>query len=136
VSQVWYSSEITGTIMVQCIPILRPILRDYGSSLRTKYTSTADRQSMMFTRRNSTRRASSGVPDPRDVKAQIPNMAKLRTIQEDDVETSLTARSSEERVGIYGLTSMINFSPTSPRRSASQSIRSRDVDEPSIYNAV
>jgi hypothetical protein len=31
---------------------------------------------------------------------------------------------------------LISFSPASPRRSASQSIRSRDTDEPSIYHAV
>lgn len=31
-SQVWYSSEITGTIIVQCIPILRPIVREIQTS--------------------------------------------------------------------------------------------------------
>lgn len=76
------------------------------------------------------------MPDPRDVKVQIPNVVKLRTIQEDDAETSLTERSSEERSGINGRSSLISFSPASPRRSASQSIRSRDTDEPSIYHAV
>jgi hypothetical protein len=27
-SNIWYSSEIVGTIIVQCIPVLRPLLRD------------------------------------------------------------------------------------------------------------
>ncbi|VUC20987.1 unnamed protein product [Clonostachys rosea] len=35
-SQVWYSSEITGTIIVQCIPVLRPILQEFQSSIRSK----------------------------------------------------------------------------------------------------
>ncbi|KAH8722759.1 hypothetical protein GQ44DRAFT_711586 [Phaeosphaeriaceae sp. PMI808] len=34
-SNIWYSSEIVGTIIVQCIPVLRPLLRD----LHTSYTS-------------------------------------------------------------------------------------------------
>jgi len=45
-SQVWYSSEITGTIIVQCIPILRPVLRDVHNSLVSKkLSSTGDRRS-------------------------------------------------------------------------------------------
>jgi hypothetical protein len=31
-SNIWYSSEIVGTIIVQCIPVLRPLLRDYHTS--------------------------------------------------------------------------------------------------------
>lgn len=31
-----YSSEITGTIIVQCIPILRPIIRDIHTSLTSQ----------------------------------------------------------------------------------------------------
>ncbi|KAH7368280.1 hypothetical protein B0T11DRAFT_276747 [Plectosphaerella cucumerina] len=49
-SQIWYSSEITGTIIVQCIPILRPIIRDIHTSLTSRrLVSTADRQSTMIT---------------------------------------------------------------------------------------
>jgi hypothetical protein len=31
-SNIWYSSEIVGTIIVQCIPVLRPLLRDLNTS--------------------------------------------------------------------------------------------------------
>ncbi|KAI0574246.1 hypothetical protein TUN199_04974 [Pyrenophora tritici-repentis] len=35
-SNIWYSSEIVGTIIVQCIPVLRPLLRDFKTSLTSK----------------------------------------------------------------------------------------------------
>jgi hypothetical protein len=35
-SNVWFSSEIVGTIIVQCIPVLRPLLRDIRTSLTSK----------------------------------------------------------------------------------------------------
>jgi hypothetical protein len=42
-SNIWYSSEIVGTIIVQCIPVLRPLLRDWSiimSSRKTTNTTT------------------------------------------------------------------------------------------------
>lgn len=42
-SNIWYSSEIVGTIIVQCIPVLRPLIRDIHTSLTSrKLASTAD----------------------------------------------------------------------------------------------
>jgi hypothetical protein len=35
-SDIWYSSEVTGTIIVQCIPVLRPLVRDIHTSMRSK----------------------------------------------------------------------------------------------------
>jgi hypothetical protein len=35
-SNIWYSSEIVGTIIVQCIPVLRPLLRDITTSRTSK----------------------------------------------------------------------------------------------------
>lgn len=35
-SNIWYSSEITGTIIVQCLPVLRPLVTELGTSLRSK----------------------------------------------------------------------------------------------------
>ncbi|KAJ4304519.1 hypothetical protein N0V90_000045 [Kalmusia sp. IMI 367209] len=35
-SNVWYSSEVAGTILVQCIPVLRPFLREVHASLTSK----------------------------------------------------------------------------------------------------
>ncbi|EXF80600.1 hypothetical protein CPAR01_01917 [Colletotrichum paranaense] len=62
-SQVWYSSEITGTIIVQCIPILRPILREIHTSLTSKrLESTAGGQSTTFgSKLSSGKRISTGV---------------------------------------------------------------------------
>lgn len=45
-SNIWYSSEIAGTIIVQCIPILRPLIRDIHTSLTSKrLASTTDARS-------------------------------------------------------------------------------------------
>ena len=42
-SNIWYSSEIVGTIIVQCIPVLRPLLRDIKTSMTSrKLASTND----------------------------------------------------------------------------------------------
>lgn len=42
-SNIWYSSEIVGTIIVQCIPVMRPLLRDIKTSLTSKkLASSAD----------------------------------------------------------------------------------------------
>jgi hypothetical protein len=35
-SNIWYSSEIVGTIIVQCIPVLRPLLRDVNLPWKAK----------------------------------------------------------------------------------------------------
>ncbi|KAF2822171.1 hypothetical protein CC86DRAFT_410555 [Ophiobolus disseminans] len=35
-SNIWYSSEIVGTIIVQCIPVLRPLLRDIRTSMTSR----------------------------------------------------------------------------------------------------
>lgn len=35
-SNIWYNSEITGTIIVQCVPVLRPLVQDICVSLRSK----------------------------------------------------------------------------------------------------
>lgn len=30
---VWYSSEVAGTIMVQCVPVMRPLMQEMHTSL-------------------------------------------------------------------------------------------------------
>lgn len=46
-SQIWYSSEITGTIMVQCIPVLRTFVRDMRTQASTsvRISKTTDGRS-------------------------------------------------------------------------------------------
>ena len=41
-SNIWFSSEIVGTIIVQCIPVLRPLLRDWSILPSTKKNTNAD----------------------------------------------------------------------------------------------
>ncbi|KAF6826622.1 hypothetical protein CPLU01_09573 [Colletotrichum plurivorum] len=61
-SQIWYSSEITGTIIVQCIPILRPILREIHTSLTSKkLESTADGRTTFGSKISSGKRISGTV---------------------------------------------------------------------------
>lgn len=62
-SQIWYSSEITGTIIVQCIPILRTMIKDIQTSMTSKKLhSSYERQStvVISSKRNS-KRLSAGV---------------------------------------------------------------------------
>lgn len=40
-SNIWYSSEIVGTIIVQCIPVLRPLLRNFTTSLTSRRLHSA-----------------------------------------------------------------------------------------------
>jgi hypothetical protein len=49
-SQVWYSSEITGTILVQCIPVLRPILRNFSTSWTSNRRASAGARSSLKNR--------------------------------------------------------------------------------------
>lgn len=35
-SNIWYSSEVTGTIIVQCVPVLRPLLKHISTTMRSK----------------------------------------------------------------------------------------------------
>jgi hypothetical protein len=38
-SAIWYSSEIAGTIIVQCVPVLRALVADVRSTLRSTLPS-------------------------------------------------------------------------------------------------
>lgn len=54
-SNIWYSAEVAGTIIVQCIPILRPFLRDMHTSLTSKkLDDTENGQSATWRSRRST----------------------------------------------------------------------------------
>ncbi|KAF1359681.1 hypothetical protein EJ07DRAFT_118704 [Lizonia empirigonia] len=60
-SNIWYSSEVVGTIIVQCIPVLRPLIRDIHTSMTSKKLSsdgedtTARRSKMPTNYTNSNR---------------------------------------------------------------------------------
>ncbi|KAJ0163208.1 hypothetical protein CTA2_3341 [Colletotrichum tanaceti] len=88
-SQIWYSSEITGTIIVQCIPILRPILREIHTSLTSKrLESTADGRSTTFgSKLSSGKRISTGAAVQNDGKLGNERIA-LREIPEESSASS------------------------------------------------
>lgn len=44
-SNIWYSSEVVGTIIVQCIPVLRPLLRDIHTTLTSRRLDSTARHS-------------------------------------------------------------------------------------------
>lgn len=55
---VWYSAEVTGTIMVQCIPVMRPLLGEMKTSLTSRRLADAESGQVTtgdFKRRPSTR---------------------------------------------------------------------------------
>ncbi|KAG4432318.1 hypothetical protein IFR05_012197 [Cadophora sp. M221] len=54
-SNIWYSAEVAGTIIVQCIPILRPFLRDIKTSMSSKRMgdSSLNRSQLASTARQS-----------------------------------------------------------------------------------
>ncbi|KAK1982334.1 hypothetical protein LZ30DRAFT_781383 [Colletotrichum cereale] len=82
-SQIWYSSEITGTIIVQCIPILRPILREIHTTLTSKRlgSSTTDGRSTTFGSKLSSGKRVSGGVQPNDKHAN--ERIALREIPEE-----------------------------------------------------
>ncbi|CAI0642462.1 hypothetical protein CGCF415_v006601 [Colletotrichum fructicola] len=92
-SQVWYSSEITGTIIVQCIPILRPILREIHTSLTSKkLESTADGRSTTFgSKMSSGKRISATIhgngPPSAGLDKQGNERIALREIPEEPAES-------------------------------------------------
>jgi hypothetical protein len=49
-SNIWYSSEIVGTIIVQCIPVMRPYLRDLRTSLTSRRLTSGDQTDEPSTR--------------------------------------------------------------------------------------
>ncbi|KAF4978612.1 hypothetical protein FZEAL_5015 [Fusarium zealandicum] len=83
-SQVWYSSEVAGTIIVQCIPILRPILRDIHTSLTSrKLESTGDGRSIAWTNTRSSKHISAGIHRVDDAGLENADRVELRDIPEE-----------------------------------------------------
>jgi len=40
-SDIWYSSEVAGTIIVQCVPVLRTLVKEVRTSLRSRSRTRA-----------------------------------------------------------------------------------------------
>jgi hypothetical protein len=63
---VWYSAEVAGTIMVQCIPVMRPILGEVKTSLTSKRLAEAEdmRTTSADKKRESARAARTSTAGP------------------------------------------------------------------------
>ncbi|KAF5669975.1 hypothetical protein FHETE_4658 [Fusarium heterosporum] len=85
-SQVWYSSEVAGTIMVQCIPILRPILKNIHTSFTSRKleSSNGERKGSGWTWTRSSKHFSTGPLTPgHPVVLHNPDAVELRNIPEE-----------------------------------------------------
>jgi hypothetical protein len=133
VSQVWYSSEITGTIIVQCIPILRPILREFTTSLTSRRLQSTDPRGSTFVGRHSSKRGSTGQPYGAGGITGNDRIA-LREIPEEEIESWKRPQSSstEQSIHEHKLQSSTPSSPldhnwpmekSSPRTTTSQQSR-------------
>ncbi|KAM5344319.1 hypothetical protein ACJ41O_012856 [Fusarium nematophilum] len=137
-SQVWYSSEVAGTIIVQCIPILRPILRDIHTSLTSrKLASTADGQSVSWTNTNTrSSKHISATVNPIDHGAieRGSDRVELRDIPEEPSPFWDKNRVSEDAgTGEVRRDGLLPNTPLSPEagwpfpRSDTQSVRSMEL---------
>ncbi|KAH7324804.1 hypothetical protein B0I35DRAFT_348873 [Stachybotrys elegans] len=90
-SQIWYSSEITGTIMVQCVPVLRTFVRDMRTTIASKRLSggTMDRRSSfrisLLRKRTSSAPSTPNEPDKGFVKMPF-RSPPLEDVPESPVE--------------------------------------------------
>jgi hypothetical protein len=84
-SQVWYSSEVAGTIMVQCIPILRPILKNIHTSFTSRKleSSNGERKGSGWTWTRSSKHFSTGPLTPGHPVVVNPDAVELRNIPEE-----------------------------------------------------
>jgi hypothetical protein len=87
-SQIWYSSEVAGTILVQCIPVLRPIIRDIHTTMTSKrLDATGDTPSTVFSKRFSSRAGSNGINYADKFQEGTNGNLELKPIPEQHVET-------------------------------------------------
>jgi hypothetical protein len=99
-SSIWYSSEVAGTIIVQCIPILRPFLRDIHTSLTSrKIGDTEDgRTSTWRSTINESKRGSANLNlhnsrhSHDNKKLSIPEVIALSDIPEEPRDAEAHAR--------------------------------------------
>lgn len=54
VSQIWYSAEVSGTIIVQCVPVLRPFIKDLHVAFTSKRLDATEPSRAQSTWRGST----------------------------------------------------------------------------------
>lgn len=96
-SNIWYSAEVAGTIIVQCIPILRPFLRDIHTSMTSKRLDDTEngrsRASVTWRSNTDTKRNSGYSSNAGDGKKHAEIIA-LSNIPEEPRETLHTGKES------------------------------------------
>ncbi|KAF8856543.1 hypothetical protein BDZ45DRAFT_675407, partial [Acephala macrosclerotiorum] len=94
-SNIWYSAEVAGTIIVQCIPILRPFLRDMRTSLTSKkLDDTENGQSVTWRSRRSTLDGKQAPVFMSGDDKKHPEIIAMDAIPEDPHETGKEASST------------------------------------------
>lgn len=146
-SQIWYSSEVAGTIMVQCIPILRPILRNIHTSFTSRKleSSTGERKGSGWTWTRSSKHISTGPLAPgHPVVLNNPDGMELRNIPEEneprefdfwDKNRVPTPDIEEARPVDHKFTRDDSW-PLGPSSESGKSTRSLDMVHPGIGLAV
>jgi hypothetical protein len=96
-SNIWYSAEVAGTIIVQCIPILRPLLRDMHTSMASKKLDDTEngrsRASVNWRSNTDTKRNSGYSSNAGDGKKHT-EIIVLSDIPEEPRETLHTGKES------------------------------------------
>ncbi|KAL2072037.1 hypothetical protein VTL71DRAFT_11380 [Oculimacula yallundae] len=122
-SNIWYSSEVAGTIIVQCIPILRPFLRDIKTTLTSKRlgdddsTDRSERRSVARRSRISTTIDTRQIENP-DYARDLANKKNTEIfalgIITEERETRRSSFESESPSETHRFTPMLTASPLRP----------------------
>lgn len=110
---VWYSAEVTGTIMVQSIPVMRPIMQDIKTTLTSKRLTELD-----FTR--SSYAPSHGIVIQRQRSIRISNHGDINPIveqfmlEEADSDTGMSRIKSSTSLSLSEVDRAIQASRTKP----------------------
>ncbi|ROW00337.1 hypothetical protein VMCG_07328 [Cytospora schulzeri] len=100
-SEIWYSGEVAGTIIVQCIPVLRPFIKDLHTSFTSKRLDTSEpshtiggstwRGSTLVDHKKSIPSRSASILSKSEEK-KTPGMFELMDIPEEPMATDQTLR--------------------------------------------
>ncbi|KUI61227.1 hypothetical protein VP1G_08386 [Cytospora mali] len=116
ISEIWYSAEVAGTIIVQCIPVLRPFIKDLHTSLTSKRLDVSEpsrttiggstwRGSTLIEHRKSLPSRSASILSKIEDK-KSPGIFELMDIPEEPMAT-------EQRIRGYGYLADAYYEPNS-----------------------
>ncbi|KAG8159328.1 hypothetical protein KVR01_010989 [Diaporthe batatas] len=116
VSQIWYSAEVSGTIMVQCVPVLRPFIKDLHTAFTSKRLEATEPSRAQSTWRGSTLidQRSNSIPSrtasilSKSEEKKSPGIFELTEIPEETIIFDQTAKD-------YGYHAQAYYDPSSDR---------------------